>query len=111
MERYQIFKVCLDPTVGAEMKKIRPCVIVSPDEMNRPLQTVTIVPMTSTPPRTLPSRIRIEATPSSGLMNDSYAVLDQIQTIDKSRCVQYLGKISEAEAELIAETLCKMLEY
>lgn len=111
MKRYQIYTVCLDPTIGAEMKKTRPCVIVSPDEMNRPLQTVTVVPVTSTSPRTLPSRVKLKATATSGLKDDSYAVLDQIKTIDKSRCIQLLGEVSEAEAESIAETLCNMFAY
>lgn len=111
MERFEIYLVCLDPTVGAEMKKTRPCVIVTPDEMNRPLQTVTVVPVTSTSPRTLPTRIKIKATATSGLKDESYAVLDQIKTIDKSRCVKRLGKVSDAEAKLIADTLCKIFEY
>lgn len=111
MKRYQIYTVCLDPTVGAEMKKTRPCIIVSPDEMNRPLQTVMVVPVTSTSPRTLPSRIKIKATSASGLKDDSYAVLDQIKTIDKNRCIKLLGEISEAEAESIADTLCTMFSY
>lgn len=111
MKRFEIYLVCLDPTVGAEMKKTRPCVIVSPDEMNRPLQTVIVVPVTSTSPRTLPSRIKIKATTTSGLKDESYAVLDQIKTIDKSRCAKRLGTVSDAEAELIADTLCQMFEY
>lgn len=111
MKRYDVFLVNLDPTVGVEMKKTRPCIIVSPDEMNKVLQTVTVVPITSTPPRTLPSRIKIKAKTTSGLKDESYAVLDQIKTIDKSRCVKRLGKVSDTEAELIAETLCTMFEY
>lgn len=110
MDRYNLYAVNLDPTVGAEMQKTRPCVIVSPDEMNKYLQTVQVAPLTSQE-RKIPSRVKIEATPISGLKNDSFAALDQLKTIDKQRCSTYIGRISETEAMTIAEVLCKMYQY
>lgn len=102
--------VNLDPTVGAEMSKTRPCLIISPDEMNKSLRTVMVVPMT-TPERDLPTRILIKATPTSGLKNDSYAVLDQIITVDKSRLGILIGEISEEEKHKITDTLQMMFDY
>lgn len=110
MERFEIYSVCLDPTVGAEINKTRPCVIVSPDEMNKHLLTVQVVPLTSQV-RNIPSRVAIKATPSSGLKNESYAVLDQLKTIDKRRCGTYIGRISETEGMNIADVFQKMFQY
>lgn len=110
MNRYELYSVSLDPTVGAEINKTRPCLIVSPDEMNKYLLTVQVVPLTSQE-RNIPSRVKIEATPTSGLRNDSYAALDQLKTIDKQRCSTYIGKASETEGMEISEALCKMYQY
>ena len=110
MNRFQIFWVNLDPTVGAEMKKTRPCVIVSPDEMNAYVSTVMIVPLTSTN-RMLPTRIEIKATSESGLHNDSYAALDQLKTVDKSRLCGCMGEIAEPEKIAISTTLKEMFDY
>lgn len=108
--QYQIFWVDLDPTIGAEMQKKRPCLIVSPDEINDYLRTVVVVPLTSTA-RELPTRILIRATPQSGLRNSSYAVLDQIKTIDKSRLSGKIGEISESEKIDVSEALKEMFDY
>lgn len=102
--------VNLDPTVGAEIKKTRPCLIVSPDEINNFLKTVIIVPLTSVP-RKLPTRIPIKATTASGLPNDSYAVLDQLKTVDKSRILSHIGEISDSEKHAVSETLKEMFHY
>lgn len=110
MTQFQLFSVDLDPTVGAEMQKTRPCVIVSPDEMNKFLSTVTIVPLTSRQ-RDLPTRILIKATNQSGLLTDSYAALDQIKTVDKSRLKRFIGEISEQEKQSISDTLQVMFAY
>lgn len=110
VERSEIYSVCLDPTVGAERNKTRPCVVISPDEMNKHLLTVQVVPLTSQV-RNIPSRVAIKATQPSGLKNESYAVLDQLKTIDKKRCSTYIGRISETEAMDIADVLCKMFQY
>lgn len=110
MKRFNLHIVNLDPTVGAEIKKKRPCLIVSPDEINTYLQTVIIVPLTSTQ-RNLPTRILIKATPQSGLSNDSYAVLDRLKTVDKSRLSAPIGEISEEEKHAVSDILKEMFDY
>lgn len=110
MKRFNLHIVNLDPTVGAEIKKKRPCLIVSPDEINTYLQTVIIVPLTSTQ-RNLPTRILIKATPQSCLSNDSYAVLDQLKTVDKSRLSAPIGEISEEEKHAVSDILKEMFDY
>lgn len=110
MKRFSLYIVNLDPTIGAEIKKKRPCLIVSPDEINTYLQTVIIVPLTSTQ-RDLPTRILIKATPQSGLSNDSYAVLDQLKTVDKSRLSAPIGEISEEEKHAVSDILKEMFDY
>lgn len=108
--KFKLFWVNLDPTVGAEMKKTRPCLIVSPDEINTYLRTVIVVPLTSSQ-RGLPTRVLIKATKDSGLNNDSYAALDQVKTIDKSRLSGVIGEISEAEKHTVSEVLKEMFDY
>lgn len=110
MKRFSLYIVNLDPTIGAKIKKKRPCLIVSPDEINTYLQTVIIVPLTSTQ-RNLPTRILIKATPQSGLSNDSYAVLDQLKTVDKSRLSAPIGEISEEEKHAVSDILKEMFDY
>jgi mRNA interferase MazF len=110
MKRFSLYIVNLDPTIGAEIKKKRPCLIVSPDEINTYLQTVIIVPLTSTQ-RILPTRILIKATPQSGLSNDSYAVLDRLKTVDKSRLSAPIGEISEEEKHAVSDILKEMFDY
>ena len=85
MKRYELYSVNLDPTIGIEMKKTRPCLIISPDEMNRNVQTVIVAPLT-TRYRNIPSRVKLEADSTNGLSSTSYVALDQIKTIDKVRC-------------------------
>lgn len=111
MKRFHIVLVNLDPSVGAEIKKTRPCLIISPDEINESLQTIILAPITSTQPRTLPTRVLLRATPESGLSNDSYAVLDQIKSVDKVRVIKKMGEISEQERIQISATLLEMFEY
>lgn len=108
--RFHLYVVNLNPTVGAEMQKTRPCLVVSPDEMNAYLKTVIIVPLTSQQ-RDLPTRILIKATSQSGLSNDSYAVLDQIKTVDKSRLSAKIGEISDAEKIAVTEALKEMFAF
>ncbi len=110
MKRFQIFPVCLDPTVGAEMKKTRPCVIVSPDEMNDFLSTVIIVPLTSVA-RAIPTRVAVKASDQSGLKNDSFAALDQIKTVDKARLGRCIGELTEDEKLEVTSRLKEMLDY
>lgn len=93
MNKFSIVLVNLDPTIGHEVKKARPCVILSPDEMNNVLKTIIVAPITSTD-RAIPTRVLLQSTSDSGLANDSYAMLDQIKTIDKTRVIKQLGKVS-----------------
>jgi mRNA interferase MazF len=91
LKQYDIVLVNLDPTIGSEIKKTRPCVIISPNEMNEYLRTVTIAPLT-TKSRNYPTRIKIMHNKKSG-----WLVLDQIRTIDKARIVKKLGSLSSKE--------------
>ena len=91
IRQYQIILVNLDPTIGNEIKKTRPCVIISPDEMNKYLRTVVIAPMT-TSSKNYPTRVEIKHDNKIG-----WIVLDQIRTIDKQRIVKELGKLSKPE--------------
>lgn len=110
MKKGHIVSVGLDPTIGAEMQKTRPCVVVSPDEMNRSLRTVVILPLTSSH-RGIPTRVLIKATPASGLKNDSYAAADQVKTIDKMRILSTIGQVSPEEEKKLSDTLCTMFAY
>lgn len=91
LSQYEIILVNLDPTIGSEIKKTRPCVIISPDEINRNLRTITIAPMTSKS-RKYPTRIKIKHNEQIG-----WVVIDQIRTIDKDRIIKKLGVLSEKE--------------
>jgi mRNA interferase MazF len=91
LSQYQIILVNLDPTVGSEIQKTRPCVIISPDEMNRYLQTVVIAPMTSKS-KNYPTRIKVKHDNKIG-----WIVLDQIRTIDKQRVIKVLDQLSDIE--------------
>ncbi len=86
MKQYDVVLVGLDPTIGAEMKKTRPCVIISPDEMNGPLHTVQVAPLT-TNLRAYPWRVAVTFQRKKGMV-----ALDQIRTIDKRRVIRRLGK-------------------
>ena len=110
LSRGEIVLADLDPTIGAEIQKTRPCVVVSPNEMNDKIRTVIILPLTSRS-RGLPSRVLIKATPTSGLDNDSYAVGDQIKTIDKTRILSKIGQVSPDEEKALADVLCEMFGY
>ena len=91
LSQYQIVIVNLDPTVGSEIKKIRPCVIISPDEMNKYLNTVIVAPMTSQS-KSYPTRIEVFHDKKIG-----WVVVDQIRTIDKQRIVKTVEKLSKSE--------------
>jgi len=91
IEQYQIILVNLDPTIGSEIKKTRPCVVVSPNEMNKYLRTLVIVPMT-TSSKNYPTRIEVKHDNKIG-----WIVLDQIRTIDKRRIIRPLGRLSKPE--------------
>jgi mRNA interferase MazF len=99
IERFNIFLLRLDPTTGAEAAKTRPCVVVSPDELNRAIATVIVAPMT-TVRRGWPTRIEVTFQRKSGEI-----ALDQIRAVDKSRFVKRLGKLETATADLGLDTL------
>ena len=102
VKRFDIYLVNLDPTLGHEIKKTRPCLIISPDEMNRYIGTVIIAPLT-TKGRSYPTRIPITFQRKKGQI-----VLDQIRTIDKSRLVTKLGKINKETAQNVLEILAEI---
>ncbi len=95
LKQYQIVLVNLDPTIGTEMKKTRPCVIISPDEMNRYLQTIVIAPMTSSS-KPYPTRIEVKHKMTKG-----WLVLDQIRSVDRQRVVRILDNLVEKEILLV----------
>ena len=105
VKRFDVYLVNLDPTIGAEIKKARPCLVISPDEMNRNMRTVIIAPMTSTN-KDYPTRVACTFRKKQGQI-----VLDQIRTLDKIRLIKKLGSIdSKAEANVIS-TLQRMFAY
>ncbi|OYT16741.1 MAG: growth inhibitor PemK [Bacteroidetes bacterium 4572_77] len=91
LNQYQIVLVNLDPTIGSEIKKTRPCVIISPNEMNKFLRTIIVAPMT-TNSKKYPTRIKIKHDRKIGCI-----VIDQIRTIDKQRIIKVLGRLSQPE--------------
>ncbi len=91
IKQYQIVLINLDPTIGSEMKKTRPCVVISPDEMNRHLQTIVIAPMTSSS-KPYPTRVEIKHNKTKG-----WVVLDQIRTVDRRRIVKTFQSLTEKE--------------
>jgi mRNA interferase MazF len=103
LSQYSIVLVNLDPTIGNEIHKTRPCVIISPDEMNRFLNTIIIAPMTSQS-KDYPTRVKI-------LQNnkDGWVVLDQIRTIDKQRIIKVFGTLSHKEIEKIKHVIKEIL--
>lgn len=102
MKQFDVYSVNLDPTVGSEIKKTRPAVIVSPDVMNKFLNTVIVAPLTSTV-KGYPSRIS-----SSFKGQDGEIVLDQLRAVDKARLVKRLGKISADSAGDVLQVLQTM---
>jgi mRNA interferase MazF len=102
VKRFDVFLVNLDPTVGSEIQKTRPCVVISPDEMNRYIATVIIAPMT-TKGKAYPTRVVCQFQGKDGQI-----VLDQIHTIDKTRLVKKLGQIYQDEQRIVLDTLAEM---
>jgi mRNA interferase MazF len=102
VKRFEVFLVNLDPTVGSEIKKSRPCLVISPDELNRFIATVIVAPMT-TRGRDYPSRV-------SCVFQGKQAqvVLDQIRTVDKTRLVKRLGKVGAQTQSEVLSALAEM---
>ncbi len=103
VEQYSVWLVNLDPTIGAEIKKTRPAVIISPNEMNEVLDTIIIAPMT-TKIRNWPTRVKIEFQGKQGEI-----ALDQIRTIDKKRLIKHLGDIDFSTILEIKRVIKEML--
>lgn len=99
VRRFDVWLVNLDPTVGSEIRKTRPALIVSPDEMNDHIATVIIAPMT-TKGRHYPTRV-----PCSFQGKSGQVVLDQLRTVDKARLVKRLGRIGDKTADTVLGTL------
>ncbi len=96
LKRFEVYLVNLDPTVGSEIRKTRPCLVVSPDEMNRHLRTVIVAPLT-TKGRAYPTRVPCRFQGKAGLV-----VLDQVRTVDRVRLVKKLGRLDRtASAEVL----------
>jgi len=102
VSRFEVYLVRLDPTEGYEIQKTRPCLVISPDEMNRHIGTVIVAPMT-TKGRPYPTRVPVRFQRKGG-----HIVLDQIRTVDKNRLVKRLGKIDEATARKVLAILSEM---
>jgi mRNA interferase MazF len=103
INQYEIYWVDLNPSVGHEIKKIRPCVVISPNEMNFNIDTIIIAPMT-TKSKNYPTRIKIEFEKKTG-----WIVLDQIRTIDKIRLKEKAGCLREIETIKVKNALKEML--
>ena len=99
IKRFDVFLISLDPTRGHEIKKVRPCLVISPDEMNRHIATVIVAPMT-TRRRAYPTRV-----PCTFQGKHGQIVLDQIRTVDKARLIKKLGTISKATQGKVLDTI------
>lgn len=93
IKQYELVLVNLDPTIGSEMKKTRPCAVISPNEMNKYLQTIVVAPLTSSS-KPYPTRVEVKQVKTKG-----WIVLDQIRTIDRKRIVKKLGNLTKSEIE------------
>ncbi len=102
--QYEVYLINLDPTVGHEIKKTRPCLIISPDEMNESIQTFIIAPMT-TKSQPYPTRVPIVFEKKNG-----WIVLDQIRTVDRRRLIKKIGKINKKEIEVVKNVLQEMFD-
>jgi mRNA interferase MazF len=101
-KRFDVYLVNLDPTVGSEIQKTRPCLVISPDEMNDYIATVIVAPM-ATKGREYPSRVACQFRGKDGQV-----VLDQIRTVDKQRLVKKLGRISASTQDKVLAVLSEM---
>ena len=99
ISQYQIVLVNLDPTIGSEIKKTRPCVVISPNEMNKYLRTIVIAPLT-TSSKNYPTRVKVKHQNKNGQV-----VIDQVRTIDKQRIIKKLGSLSNHEIKNIKNVI------
>lgn len=103
VKQYEIYMLNLDPTIGSEMNKVRPCVVLSPNEMNKFLNNIIIAPMTSTV-KGYPTRVGVSFGGKNGEI-----VLDQIKTVDKKRIIKLLGNIEKKDIKEIKRVIKEML--
>lgn len=102
VKRFDVYLVVLDPTVGSEIQKTRPCLVISPDEMNRHIATAIVAPMT-TRGQSYPTRV-----PCQFQGKDGQIVLDQLRTVDKTRLVKLLGRINPETQHTVLAVLAEM---
>lgn len=102
VSRFDVFLVNLDPTIGSEIRKTRPCLVISPDEMNRSIRTVIVAPMT-TRGRPYPTRVDCTFEGKAGQV-----VLDQLRTVDKVRLVKRLGRLDEQAQDAVLTALAEL---
>lgn len=102
VKRFGVYLVNLDPTIGSEIQKTRPCLVVSPDEMNRFIRTVIVAPMT-TKGTSYPTRVACKFRGKQGQI-----VLDQLRTVDKARLVRRLGKVDQGSQSKVLSVLGEM---
>ena len=102
VNRFEVYLINLDPTQGKKIKKTRPCLVISPDEMNHFISTVIVAPMT-TKGRDYPTRVNCEFQEKHGQI-----VLDQIRTVDKSRLIRKLGEIDKNSQSEVLTILAEM---
>lgn len=103
INQYDIVLVNLDPTIGSEMKKTRPCVVLSPNEMNKYLQTIIVAPMTSSS-KPYPTRVEVKHNSRKG-----WIAIDQIRTIDRMRIAKRFETLTEKEIAKIKEVIQETL--
>ncbi len=103
INQYDVFLINLDPTIGHEIKKTRPCLVISPNEMNHTIRTIIIAPMT-TKSRAYPTRIPVQFEGKTG-----WIVLDQIRTVDSLRLIKKLGSITKKEVIQVKAVIKEML--
>ena len=104
IRRFEVYLIALDPTVGSEIQKMRPCAVVSPDESNLHIATVIVAPMTTRGKR-FPSRVPCELEGKSG-----HLVLDQLRTVDKTRLIKRLGVLGDGEQKTTLAALAEMFK-
>jgi mRNA interferase MazF len=102
IKRFDVYLINLDPTIGSEIQKTRPCLVISPDEMNRFIRTLIVAPMT-TKGTSYPTRVACKFQGKQGQI-----VLDQIRTVDKTRLVQRLGRIDTRTQTEVLSVLGEM---
>ncbi|HKL83446.1 MAG TPA: type II toxin-antitoxin system PemK/MazF family toxin [Desulfobacter sp.] len=105
VKRFDVYLVNLDPTVGSEIKKTRPCLVISPDEMNHNIRTVIIAPMTSAQ-KEYPTRVSCTFQKKKGQI-----VLDQLRTIDKIRLIKKLGTIDSKSQLGVISILQRLFSF